>query len=48
MVIALWVYNVDDFKVKSSNPKKPKGASQAIKNCSDSGNDKNDNKGGLK
>jgi len=31
MVIALAVCNIDDFKVKSSNQKKPKGATQSMK-----------------
>jgi hypothetical protein len=47
MVIALWVCDADDYKVKSSNPKKPKGANQSLKNCSDFSN-KQSNKGGLK
>jgi hypothetical protein len=57
MVTAFPVSELDDFKMKSSNQKKPKGVRQSIKNsqsarrtnnCSNLGNDKSRNKGGLK
>jgi hypothetical protein len=57
MVIALPLNEIVDFKMKSCNQKKPKGVKQSMKNfplakrinnCSNLGNDKSRNKGGLK
>ena len=57
MVIAFPISEIDEFKMKSSNQKKPKGVKQSIKNsqsarrtnnCSNLGNVKSRKKGGLK